>query len=234
MKQKLTKVFLAGLSAILISFNFHSLIAQELEVNSFPEVIIENHPSDGELTSTLIENLGSFSDSYFLQRIHPNGYYHLVAYSDNGDTVQLHDASKWSIQSSGRKKVLYWVTNDDIFIKPSASCISLHRYVLHNRTINQVVWANLISPPLPMGSNTFRIVNFEPYQSLVLLSNNTVWKVHPNLGSSWKIGQRVIIGVNNHWRTAKHPQIIINADSWSVPFCEAIFYGYPANSLTGI
>lgn len=224
--------FLATLCTALVCMSANVVCANEQE--PFPEVVrVEQEETSTENVSDTLkwaaEIIDYSNDSQYLQRIHNDGYYHLVALSDTGDVVQLHDASKWEVQRSGRAKVLYWVQSDDIFIKPSASCFSYHQYVLYNLQQNQAVAVNLINPPLPMGERTFRIVNIEPYQRLVLLSDNTVWQVGPgSYFTSWQVGQRVLVGVNNHWRTAQFPQVLINVDQAGQPYSEATFYGYPA------
>jgi hypothetical protein len=223
--------FLAALCTTLLCISSTVIYADEPE--PFPEVVrVEQEENPvANLSETLnwaTNAIGYDNDSQYLQRIHDDGYYHLVAFSDTGDVVQLHDASKWEVKPSGRTKVLYWVQSDNIFIKPIASCFSFYQYVLHNRTVNQAVEVNLINPPLPMGAYTFRIVKIEPYQRLVLLSDNTVWQVGENANFSyWQVGQRVLVGVNNHWRTAQFPHILINVDQPGQPYSEAIFYGYP-------
>jgi hypothetical protein len=228
--------FLAVYCSALLCVGSSAIFANGIEENSFPGVvkIEQGNNVDEQVVEELVplaEVVGNFkNDSYYLQRIHNDGYYHLVAFSDTGDIVQLHDASKWQIARSGCQKVLYWVQSDDIFIKPCVACFSFNKYVLHNRTINQAVEATLINPPLPMGAYTFRIVNVEPYQRLVLLSDNTVWQVNPKdmNFSQWKVGQRLLVGVNNRWRTEPYPHILINVDMDGEPFSEAVFYGYPA------
>jgi hypothetical protein len=199
----------------------------------FPEVMPitmdEGLIKDLEENSPFIENIGFYDDSIYLKRIHHNAYYHLLAYSDSGDVVQMHDASKWEVQYSGRQKVLYWVQNDDIFIKPNISCFSSYRYVLQNRVTRETVGVNLIAPPLPMGAATFRILNIEPYARMVHLSDNTVWKVDAADVNFpyWKIGQRILIGVNNNWRTDPNPHVLINVDMYKEPHSKGNFYGYP-------
>jgi hypothetical protein len=226
------RLFLAACCGILLCMGSHAVFANNNAEVPFPEVVRveqeENVEEQAAETSPFVETIGQFHDSYYLRRIHDDGYYHLVAYSDNGDVVQLFDASKWSIQQSGREKVLYWVQEHDIFIKPCASCFSFYQYVLYNLTKNEAVEANLIHPPLPMGAHTFRIINIQPYERLVLLSDNTVWQVGPDANfSRWQIGQRLLVGVNNKWRTAKFPHILINVDISGYPYSEAVFYGYP-------
>ena len=235
MNSAFLRPFLAAFCSALLCFGSNAIFANETEETPFPEVVRveqeQNSIDEENEPMPLTEALGNKynNDGYYLQRIHNDGYYHLVAFSDTGDVVQLHDASKWQVERSGRQKVLYWVQSDDIFIKPCIACFSWNRYVLHNRTTNQAVEVQLINPPLPMGANTFRIVNIQPYERLVLLSDNTVWQVGPDANfSKWQIGQRVLVGVNNKWRTATYPQILINVDMSYEPFSPASFYGYPA------
>jgi hypothetical protein len=210
-----------------------TVYAAETEEVPFPEVVTVEKPEHpaAELTEALpwVQSIGYNPDDAYLYRIHNDAYYHLVAYSDTGDIVQLHDASKWFIHYNQRYLVLQWVQSDDIFIKPQASCFSSYQYVLHNRTLQQTVEANLINPPLPMGAFTFRIVNIDPYARLVHLSDNTVWQIDfkDRHFPYWQIGQRVLVGVNNNWRSAPRPHILINADIYKEPYSQADFYGYP-------
>lgn len=219
--------------AFIICMGSDGLFANGNEEIPFPEVmpiVHEKNQSEAFIEMSVLKDaIQNFNnDNYYLQRIHADGYYHLLAFSDMGDVIQMHDASKWQIERSGRQKVLYWVQNDEIFIKPCISWFSFNKYVLHNRTINQTVEATLIHPPLPMGIDTFRIVNIQPYDRLVLLSDNTVWQVDTDSHfPKWRIGQRLIVGVNNYWRTATHPHILINVDISGEPYSPATFYGYP-------
>lgn len=229
MKLLFTRPFLALFCGAFLALEPNVIFAGKEEPFLGVKNFIEQKERPKEhCTKNLVEAIGYSNDSYYLQRIHDNAYYHIVAFSDNGDVVQLHDASKWEVQRNGRQKVLQWVQADDIFIKPNASCFSFYKYVLHNRTVNQAVEVNLINPPLPMGAYTFRITNIQPYERLVLLSDNTVWQVGPSSNFSyWNVGQRVIVGVNNKWRTTSFPHILINVDMSGQPYSEADFYGYP-------
>lgn len=164
-----------------------------------------------------------------LSRIHLDAYYHLAAISDNGDVVQLNDASKWSVRSNDRNKVMYWVGNDDIWIKPNAKCFSFYKYVLYDRNTGETADVNLISPPLPMTEVTYRVVNIDYNSRLVQLSDNTVWQIdaYDRQFPYWEVGHRIVIGVNNEWRTAIYPQILINSDLYREPYSKAEFFGYP-------
>jgi hypothetical protein len=233
MNRLFIRPLLATVCAAMFCIGTDSVAASD-EV-PFPEVVpveksekSENPAEDLAETLPWADTVQSPEEAY-LYRIHSDAYYHLVAFSDTGDVVQLHDASRWSVHPSQRHVVLYWVQSDDIFIKPSSSCFSSYRYVLHNRTTQQAVEVNLISPPLPMGAYTFRIVNIEPYARWVQLSDNTVWQIDSQDKNFlyWQIGQRVLVGVNNQWRSAALPHILINVDMYKEPYSQADFYGYP-------
>jgi hypothetical protein len=81
-----------------------------------------------------------------------------------------------------------------------------------------------------MGGYTFRILNIEPHQKLVHLSVGTVWQVNPRDRNfhQWQIGHRLIIGVNNNWKAAEMPHILINVDLYKEPYAEADFRGNAA------
>lgn len=203
------------------------------EVVPFPEVVhveqAENPVEELAETLSFLDQIVYDPDDAYLFRLHNDTYYHVVSYSDNGDMVQLHDASKWAVNPSQWYTVPYWVQSDNIFIKPSSSCFSSYKYVLFNYTTKQAVEVNLIQNPLPMGDRTFRIVTIEPYARLVQLSDNTVWQVDAADTDFpyWQIGQRLLIGLNNHWRTAPLPNILINVDLYNEPYSQGNFYGYP-------
>lgn len=221
-----TRRFLLSLLTIFLCSAGASLSGNE--EGDFPRVI----PVEEEISTNLIdyfaESIGGNLDDAYLYRIHNDAYYHLVTYTDDGDTVQLQDASRWAVHGSQRNIVLYWVQSDDIFIKPKSSCFSSHHFVLHNRTLNQAVEVNLVSPPLPLGAATLRILNIEPFQRLVHLSDNTVWQIDAQDTNFpyWQRGQRLMVGVDNEWRTAPLPHILINVDMRKEPYSSANFYGY--------
>lgn len=214
-------------------FCLQSIPVSAEEPVPFPEIVrveeAENPMDDLTETISFLDQLGYNPDDAYLYRIHNDAYYHLAAFSDNGDVVQLHDGSKWAVHPSQWYTVLYWTQSDSIFIKPRSSCFSSYSYVLQNYTTQEAVEVNLINHPLPMGAYTFRIINIEPYSRLVQLSDNTVWQVDASDYNFpyWQIGQRVLIGVNNQWRTAPLPNILINVDLYNEPYSQADFYGYP-------
>lgn len=230
------KILKKGLAPLLIVAGMMCLqsgYAAEEDSAPFPEVVhvekAENPEGNLAETLSLLDQIGYNPDDAYLYRLHDDAYYHIVAFSDNGDVVQLHDGSKWAVHPSQCYTALYWTQSDAIFIKPRSSCFSSYNYVLQNYTTQEAVEVNLISQPLPMGAYTFHIVNIEPYSRLIQLNDNTVWQVDASDRNFpyWQIGQRLLIGVNNYWRTAPLPNIMINVDLYGEPYSQADFYGYP-------
>lgn len=218
--------------AILLFMNDTAFANDDQVENTENKQVEEYNDLEKDTVGTLlceVVPLGYPSDVIAFQRIHNDAYYHLFSFSGTGDVIQLHDASKWFVRSNQRHIVLQWVKNDDLFIKPQYWGLSNYRYVIHNRTTDQVVEVNLKTPPLPMGIATFCIVNIEPYARLVQLSDNTIWRISPydTNFSYWQIGQRVVVGVNNHWRTTEFPHALINVDIYKEPYSQSEFYGYP-------
>lgn len=199
----------------------------------FPEVV-KNETQKSSYLSDFQKQISYNPEDAYLHLVHNDTYYHLVAFSDNGDIVQLHDASKWAVHPSQRMTVLYWVQADNIFIKPNNSWFSFfssYKYTLFNHTLQQSVEVNLIEPPLPMGAQTFRIVNIEPASRMIHLSDNTIWQIDPTDRNFpyWQIGQRIVIGLNNYWSQNPFVNIFINVDLYGQPYSQGNFFGYPVS-----
>jgi hypothetical protein len=171
-----------------------------------------------------------FNDEQHLHRIHNDAYYSPTAISGNADVIQLNDGSHWAVHPYQRDTVRYWVQTDLIFIKPKSSCFSSYAYVLQNRSTHEAIEVNLIGSPHPASSATRWIINIEPYKKLVQLNDNTIWQINQNdyAFRKWHIGQQILVGVNNHWRIAQFPHILINTGLYGTPYSEAEFIGYPA------
>lgn len=162
-----------------------------------------------------------------LDRIHQNAQHNLYAYTDTGHEVLLHDTSKWAINPAQNHIVLRWVQSDILFIKPFSACCTPYRYVLHNYTTQETVEANLI---YPLPDQALYIINIDRYARLVQLNDNTIWAIDSKVKdwefNQWQMGQRVLIGVNNNWRSGPLPHVLINVDLYKEPYCQADFYGY--------
>ena len=226
---------LLAICTVLVCGSVYAQSETAEEKVPFPEVVKVEEPSEPanlleEVLPSLTEQIGFYNpEDAYLYRLHNDTYYHLFAYSGSGDVLELHDHSRWAVHPNQQYTVFTWVQSDNIFIKPQYSWFSSYKYILQNYTTQQSVEVNLISPPPPMGYGVFHIVNLDPYNYRVFLSDNTVWQVDSwdyNF-SKWQIGQRLMVGVDNYWTTATYPNILINIDLYGDPYSRANFYGYP-------
>lgn len=167
---------------------------------------------------------GDIYNSY-LERVHPSAYYHLYAFTDTGHEIQLHDDSRWAVRPSHQNIVLRWVQNDALVLKPSAACFPWSKFVLFNCTTQETIDVELLYP-VSMSNYTVYIVDIDPYNRLVRLNDNTIWSVdsQDKYFGYWQIGHRLLIGVNNGYRSAPLPHILINIDLANQPYSKADFY----------
>lgn len=169
----------------------------------------------------------SLTDPFGLDRIHELAYYAPQAIINNGQIVELFDSSKWYVNALQRHSVRAWVQSDIIFIKPNASCFSMYDYILYNQTTNEAVEVNFAGLPKQYQVFTQRIVKIDPYQGWIQLDDpqGTVWEIK-YIDNRWRVGDYLMVGVNNDWRTSSYPHILINASIGGAPYYPASFYGY--------
>ncbi|WP_075883609.1 hypothetical protein [Candidatus Protochlamydia sp. W-9] len=225
-------------SVLIVAFSWNLLAAAgiteeqltPLELSYIEEKRFKEIPTEVQaLLQSTGQNPISFDDEELLNRIHNDAYYAPMAISGNADVIQLNDGSHWSVHPYQREIIRHWVQTDIIFIKPKSSCFSNYAYVLQNRSTRETVEVNLIGAPQSMSSATRWIVNLEPRKKLIQLNDNTIWQINQDdyTFRKWHIGQLVLVGVNNHWRIAQFPHILINTALYGVPYSEAEFIGYP-------
>lgn len=214
-------------SVLFAGFLTTSLFAQE-GVDTGIQVIPQNEKIQTEdpLCSHHVAQKGYSYDSAYLCRLHINSFNHIYGFNDDGSKIEMFDGSKWKVQV-GRYKVLHWAQDNEIFIKPAYFWYTSTKYILYNRTLDQVIEADLSSCPRSDSSYTYKITYIDSFNKLIILSDNTVWQMGLSANfKSWQIGDRILIGVNNHWRTTTSPQILINVEIAGIPYCPAIHYGY--------
>lgn len=170
------------------------------------------------------------NDDQYLDRIQKLAYTFPVGVINGGEMVELVDQSKWYVNSVQRHQVRGWVQSDTIFIKPKSSCFSMYPYVLHNRTMGQAVEVQFVDMPQYYGVYRQKIAKIDFYNRIIQLDDaeRSVWKINfADSGfNSWTVGDYIVVGVNNDWRVADHPHILINTSITNAPYCEASFYGY--------
>lgn len=183
-----------------------------------------------EIIKKAMPKLDYYDDDLFLDRIQKLAYTFPIGVINNGQMVRLVDDSDWNVHYLQRNQVSNWVQSDTIFIKPTASCFSNYPYVLYNRTTREVVEVRFNSMPQYYSAFRQRIVKIDPYNRIIQLDDpeNTVWEISFSDGNfnRWKLGDFVIVGVNNDWRIARYPHILVNTSITGAPYCEGNFYGY--------
>lgn len=183
-----------------------------------------------DIIEKAMPKLGYQSDDQYLDRIHKLAYTFPIGVINNGQRIRLVDGSDWFVNSSQRYQVNNWAQSDTIFIKPKSSCFSMYPYVLNNRTTREAVEVQFSDMPLYYGAYRQKIAKIDPYNRVVQLDDpeNTVWEISfSDSGFNyWKVGDFVIVGVNNEWRIANYPHILINASITNGPYCEGSFFGY--------
>ena len=189
-----------------------------------------------EVIDQLAPMMKIYNDFDYIDRIQTLAYTSPVRTYMNGARVELIDESIWTINPRQKEQILGrwpnagWTQEDCIFIKPSISWFSSYPYVLHNRTKGETVEVKFTSMPQRFGMYRQQISKIDPYNRLIELDDEerTVWQINSSNSTFnfFSVGDYVIVGVNNYWRTTQYPHILINASTSSAPYCEANFVGY--------
>jgi len=196
-----------------------------VEENKIEEERLSHYPEELLQSNGYFSNREDFKDSQYLSLVHPNADHYVVGISDRGDLIQLNDESEWAIGLFSRGIVKEWKSDHPLYIKPKSTWFSSYNYVIQNRKTNQSIDANLISVPLFAVPNTFEIVALDPTLRLVQLNDATVWQINEAdyAFKKWKVGDRLLVGVNNYWRMGAFVHILINTTYYNNPYCEANF-----------
>lgn len=216
--------FLYSLWASQPAADVNPLLSMTEEIMSFEQRM--QHPSPEILQQLQDPNLQCrYQDGQYLYRIHRNAYYYSECVSALGDYIQLQDTSLWEVHPNYRLVIQKWYSDDPIFIKPNPSRFSPYRYILQNRkaSAQDIAEVNLKKLPIEAGGPAFWIAKIDFEKSLVKLNDDTLWRINPHDYSfnKWRVEDRVLIGVNNNWRFAHYPHILINASMTNTPYCEA-------------
>lgn len=174
----------------------------------------------------LLDTTWMGDDSKYLYRIDDRAYTYLSGQTLLGDKVRLEDGSVWDVSPYYQNLLISWTTSDPIFIKPNAACFSRYRYVLQNRITEEIVQVNLVNPPAVNGPFTYVVAAVDPENRLILMDDGMIWRVKPGEYAFHKIpvGASLIVGVNNKWRVATYPHILIIVDMYQAPYIEAERY----------
>lgn len=234
MRLSMTVLLNKALFAAIFCLNTIGTVTAAENRLSVSEVFAIEHQRIAQTPAEIIEKsmpkLSFHNDEQYLDRIHKLAYTFPIGIFNNGRAIRLVDESDWIVNSVQQYIVRNWVKSDTIFIKPKSSCFSIYPYVLYNRTTNEAVEVQFDNMPYYYGVYRQKIAKIDPYTRLVQLDDyeNTVWTISFSDSSFnyWKQGDYIIVGVNNDWRIANYPHILINTSITGAHYCEGSFYGY--------
>lgn len=141
------------------------------------------------------------------------GAFHSVSYfSLAHDTIILEDGSNWMIYSGDRWKTWTWFASDAIVILPNDALFPLYDYKMVNQNTGDSIEVDLVLGPL-VGLDYY-IVSIDPF-GYIYLNDGSYWRTSAfdsAIVSSWRVGETVIIGVNNGFLNLANPNILINVN----------------------
>lgn len=155
--------------------------------------------------------------------LHPLTYHHPERYKNN--LIQLKDSSIWSILSEDREIINNWKKSHELFIQPVHSSFWPDFFIQYNYALYNLNEDAVVSVFLKQIENNALFIEIIDIASkTIYLNDKTMWKIDEKADiSNWKMGQRILIGVHNQWRTFPYPQILINADLYYHPYISAVF-----------
>lgn len=139
------------------------------------------------------------------------------------DTITLEDYSNWVIYSGDRWKTWTWFASDAIVILPNDALFPLYDYKMVNQNTGDSIEVDLVVGPL-VGLDYY-IVAIDTFGYLYL-NDGSYWRISAfdsAIMSNWKVGESVIIGVNNGFLNLANPNILINVNRDVYVTCECLY-----------
>lgn len=183
-----------------------------------------------QFPSELLQNAGlfdykvDFRDYEYIPYVNRNANHFSIGYTPSGDEIKLEDQSTWLVALFDRTKVRSWKADHILYIKPATyTWLFYYDYVIQNRTTGESVDVKYLSGPLLNVPGSLNIANIDPTERVVVLDDGTAWYIHPTDISfrKWRVGDRLIVGVNHYWRMDQYAHILINTTYDAHLYCEA-------------
>lgn len=162
---------------------------------------------DETTAAALEETLYGSNASYIDER----ALYRITSIGSNGSNIELPNGSSWEVRWSDRRTVKSWKRYQEIYFSPGSS-LSSYRYTVVNLSTQEQAQVLLASYPW-YDSSTQYITDIDTTTGHIQLSNKSYWDVsrfHYKYIAQWKVGDAVMIGVNNGFLSFSNPNIIIN------------------------
>ena len=224
------KILRNSIFGLLVCLNATTVSAEETNLTA-ADILEIQEAGLTETSKDVIEkstsSLSYYNDDAYLHYIHKLAYTFPVALINGGQKLELIDGSVWYVNPFQRYQVRQWVQAQTVFIKPSA--FSGYPYVLYNRDTSEAVEVQFETMPQYYQMYRQRIREINYTLGLVYLNDveQTVWQVNPSdlAINFWEKGDYIVVGVNNDWRIAFYPHILINTTIEDAPHCEALWIG---------
>lgn len=128
----------------------------------------------------------------------PGLIHHLADYFPDENTFTLENRSKWI--SANIEMIKNWKVDDDLLITQNQAFFSAYRFALVNPRLQKAVPVSLLREPLPIDNKMFFILNIDPSNDVVTLSNGVEYTVYAHdHGTLRKFSEndRIILGFNS-------------------------------------
>src|SRR3990167_4416896 len=156
--------------------------------------------------------------------INPKPYRYPVSLDRRGYVIEFDDGSIWRVVDSwSASNVKRWKINDAILIYPGFSnFLNGSRFVLHNETRGDKVYAEIGLGPLKEKQNYNRILQINYTTGVVDVVDgrgvNYHWRIDPSMNhilSSWRVENCVVYGLNSNIGLFEpsFPYLLFNVDS---------------------
>lgn len=154
---------------------------------------------------------------------HPGALHTTFKNWNYGEKIELNDGSIWAVSLFDQWKVNAWLASDIILVKLNHSFLSSHRYELVNQSTGDYVDVDLVElEVLPYDASFYGqrawVVAIDYLANIVTLQDGSVWTVSfsdDSILRTWRVGDVVILGVNDCWDSTLRPNLLINFNTLS-------------------
>lgn len=142
----------------------------------------------GSIDFGLIESIGNI----------PGLIHRIVDFNPNTQLFTLENQSEWS--ASNLDMIKNWKADDDLLITQNQAFFSGYRFAIVNPRLQKAVPISLVTEPLPIDHKMFFLINVDPSNDVVTLSNGVEYSIekhdHGTLRKFAK-NNRIILGFNS-------------------------------------
>lgn len=132
---------------------------------------------------------------------------HLLTGKSRDGKIQLHDGTMFKSLSSDSAKVFEeWDYHEHITFSSNPYPGGGSEFYVVNIDRGEFIHANLFSEPHDKLEHTQKVIHIDPFDGQIVLMTNKMkkqdWQVEAkdlSILNDWEAGDRVIVGMNNHW-----------------------------------